>query len=327
MNGVALEKVVDFKDLCVSVDPSLSFKDHIYSITPKANQVSGMIKRSIGYNAPSSVKLQLYIYLCRSKLENCSQVWSPQTNGNILTIESVQHSEDMAVTVVEIAALCLAIIVIIIGAVVTCIRCCRSISALNKEQPRTLRHDPERGFHVTYFDSIRQSFRRSSRKTETKNESESKVTIPRVHVATVEDLIAERSDIHPQYLDKSDSARTAKPTDNSPFVSQASYQRFENEHDDEYGVVNILQFKEEKFEGIENAGSALPKDEATRGPPGRGEEEPLPKFPSAHFADQCPKAKGVPGFEKLAHPFEKLSDEEIARFKSEFEDPETASEA
>jgi hypothetical protein len=91
MNGVALEKVVDFKDLGVSVDPSLSFKDHIYSITSKANQVSGMIKRSIGYNAPSSVKLQLYISLCRSKLENCSQVWSPQTKGNILTIESVQR--------------------------------------------------------------------------------------------------------------------------------------------------------------------------------------------------------------------------------------------
>jgi hypothetical protein len=50
-----------------------------------------MIKRSIGYNAPANVKLQLYKSLCRSNLEYSSQVWSPHSKQGIKSLESVQR--------------------------------------------------------------------------------------------------------------------------------------------------------------------------------------------------------------------------------------------
>ena len=64
-----------FKDLGV-VDKTLSFTSHIDSIITKSTRVCGMIKRSIGFNAPTSVKLQLYKSLCRSILDFSCVVWS-----------------------------------------------------------------------------------------------------------------------------------------------------------------------------------------------------------------------------------------------------------
>lgn len=98
MNGIALDKVVSFKDLGVTVDPKLSFKDHLKNITCVTNKVCGVIKRSIGFNAPMSVKLQLYISLCRSKLENCTQLWSPQSKCDVLYVESVQRKMSKYIT-------------------------------------------------------------------------------------------------------------------------------------------------------------------------------------------------------------------------------------
>ena len=96
-------------------------------------------------------------------------------------------------------------------------------------------------------------------------------------MATIDDLINERSDIHPQYLDKSDSARTVPEC--SPFDSQACYQRFDNEADDDEGTVNILKFKEQKrvaseIVSVQNENSS------------------------------CTVSEGrLPGFETLASPF------------------------
>ena len=51
-----------------------------------------MIKRAVGFNAPVSVKLQLFKSLCISILECSGQVWSPQTKRNVSLLESVQRS-------------------------------------------------------------------------------------------------------------------------------------------------------------------------------------------------------------------------------------------
>ena len=51
-----------------------------------------MIKRAVGFNAPVSVKLQLFKTLCVSILECSSQVWSPQTKRDVCLLESVQRS-------------------------------------------------------------------------------------------------------------------------------------------------------------------------------------------------------------------------------------------
>ena len=92
LDGTQLECVGNFKDLGVMFDTTLSFKTHISSIVAKANRVSGMIKRSIGYSAPLSVKLTLYKSLVRPNLEYNSQVWSPFLKCEISCIESVQRS-------------------------------------------------------------------------------------------------------------------------------------------------------------------------------------------------------------------------------------------
>ena len=98
MNGTTLEKVTSFKDLGVTVDLTLSFKDHINSVTSDTNRICGIIRRSIGFNAPVSVKLQLYLSLCRSKLEACTQLWSPQTKCNVLSLENVQRKMTRYIT-------------------------------------------------------------------------------------------------------------------------------------------------------------------------------------------------------------------------------------
>ena len=50
-----------------------------------------MIRRSISFDAPSPVKLQLYISHVRSILEYCSPLWSPANVKDILLLESVQR--------------------------------------------------------------------------------------------------------------------------------------------------------------------------------------------------------------------------------------------
>ncbi len=92
LNGSLLEHVGIFRDLGVVVDSTLSFREHIRSLVSKANAISGMIKRTIGYHAPRHVTLQLYTALTRSTLEYCSPVWSPYLNCDIKKLESVQRS-------------------------------------------------------------------------------------------------------------------------------------------------------------------------------------------------------------------------------------------
>jgi hypothetical protein len=92
INGVLLEHVGVFKDLGIAIDSTLSFTSHVQSIVSKSLKVCGMIKRSIGFNAPVSVKLQLFKSLCISVLESSSQVWSPQSKVNVQLLESVQRS-------------------------------------------------------------------------------------------------------------------------------------------------------------------------------------------------------------------------------------------
>jgi hypothetical protein len=52
----------------------------------------GLIKRTVGHNAPSNVKLHLYTALVRSKLETCSQVWHGLCKKDKIKIEGVQRA-------------------------------------------------------------------------------------------------------------------------------------------------------------------------------------------------------------------------------------------
>jgi ribonuclease P/MRP protein subunit RPP40 len=92
MNGVPFEHVGDFKDLGVVIDKTLSFTAHINQLIPKCNKICGLIKRSIGFKAPTNVKLQLFKSLCLPLLDYCSSVWYPHSKFNIRRIESIQRS-------------------------------------------------------------------------------------------------------------------------------------------------------------------------------------------------------------------------------------------
>jgi hypothetical protein len=92
MNGSVLQKVDSFVDLGVTVSHGLSWGDHINSIITKCNQTMGMVKRSVGFRAPSSLKAKLFQSLVRSKLEYASVVWSPHLHSDIKSLETIQRS-------------------------------------------------------------------------------------------------------------------------------------------------------------------------------------------------------------------------------------------
>lgn len=92
INQTILEHVGTFKDLGVVIDQTLSWSPHVQTIVNKTRKVCNMVKRSVGFNAPTNVKLQLYKSLCRSNLEYCSELWSPHVINDVKNIESVQRN-------------------------------------------------------------------------------------------------------------------------------------------------------------------------------------------------------------------------------------------
>ena len=51
-----------------------------------------MIRRSLGYRAPTSVSIKLYKALIQSIIEYSAQVWSPLTKIQIESIERIQRN-------------------------------------------------------------------------------------------------------------------------------------------------------------------------------------------------------------------------------------------
>ena len=92
INGELIERVNEFKDLGVVVQNNLSWNSHINTTVAKANRMMGLIKRTVGYEAPKNVKLQLYTSLVRSNLEYCTQAWNGLTARNKIKIERVQRA-------------------------------------------------------------------------------------------------------------------------------------------------------------------------------------------------------------------------------------------
>ena len=92
INGQILEKVQNIRDLGVIVDSDLKWSNHISNIVAKANQMSYLVKRTVGYTAPINVKKQLFISMVRSNIEYCSQVWGGANRNDIIKLERIQRS-------------------------------------------------------------------------------------------------------------------------------------------------------------------------------------------------------------------------------------------
>lgn len=90
LNETLLERVKEFKDLGVTITHNLSYTLHIKQKVAKANKALGMIRRTVGPNAPVKTKRILYMSLVRSTLMYASPVWSC-TKTDMELLEKVQR--------------------------------------------------------------------------------------------------------------------------------------------------------------------------------------------------------------------------------------------
>ena len=85
-----LENVLKIKDLGVVTDENLVYKDHIESVTAKANKMWGIIRRTFT-NLDKNGLLVLYKTMVRSHLEFAAPVWSPHYWYQVEALETVQR--------------------------------------------------------------------------------------------------------------------------------------------------------------------------------------------------------------------------------------------
>ena len=85
-----LEITENEKDIGVTFSTKLDFDLHINNIVNKANQMTGLIKRSFTY-IDKDVFLTLYKSIVRPHLEYANVVWHPLYNRQLQSIEKVQR--------------------------------------------------------------------------------------------------------------------------------------------------------------------------------------------------------------------------------------------
>ena len=95
LDGNLLPTVDSEKDLGITVNKTVDWKEHVSNIIKKAKSVTAWVSRSIISRSPE-IMTKIYKSLVRPQLEYCVQLWSPlPSHGNwglILEIEDVQRS-------------------------------------------------------------------------------------------------------------------------------------------------------------------------------------------------------------------------------------------
>ena len=84
--GMVLKDVESFKDLEITISKDLTWSEHISTIVNKANQVLGLIRRTVGTANTTTFSL-LYKTLFRPLLEYAAPVWNPYLVKDIHAIE------------------------------------------------------------------------------------------------------------------------------------------------------------------------------------------------------------------------------------------------
>ena len=104
MNGHTLEKADSAKYLGITIQNNLKLDKHINTITAKANQSLGFIKRNLKIHSPA-IKEHAFKPLVRPKLEYCNTIWNPHTQQQKLQIEKFNGEQPaMSVTGTTILA-------------------------------------------------------------------------------------------------------------------------------------------------------------------------------------------------------------------------------
>ena len=89
-DGNVLQTTEGEKDLGVTVDPELTFDQHISEKVKKANSISGLLMRTITYKT-KEIMVPLFKALVRPILEYANAVWNPYLRKHIDLIEGVQR--------------------------------------------------------------------------------------------------------------------------------------------------------------------------------------------------------------------------------------------
>ena len=91
LDGTALTRVSEEKDLGVIITSTLSWDSHIHTITAKANKLLGLLKRTCPLLSSVSVRRSLYLSLVKAQLCYATQVWSPAYVTLNAKVEQVQR--------------------------------------------------------------------------------------------------------------------------------------------------------------------------------------------------------------------------------------------
>lgn len=86
----ALQRVSEFKDLGVHLDPKLSFVRHVEIVTAKAHGMLGFIKRICSNMSDPYALKSVYCAFVRSNLEFACVVWNPFYDNSTAAVESIQ---------------------------------------------------------------------------------------------------------------------------------------------------------------------------------------------------------------------------------------------
>ena len=104
LHGHTLEKDESAKYLGITIQNNLKWDKHINTITAKANQSLGFIKRNLKVHSPA-IKEHAFKALVRPKLEYCNTMWDPHNSKNFKLKKFNREQPAMSVTGTTIQAL------------------------------------------------------------------------------------------------------------------------------------------------------------------------------------------------------------------------------
>ena len=90
LNNGILKYVSYFNDLGLIVTDKLSWKMHNRSVVSKGNKMLGLIKCTLGPNAPVKSKVLLYNSLVSSVREHRSIIWNP-VKSDMMLLKGIQR--------------------------------------------------------------------------------------------------------------------------------------------------------------------------------------------------------------------------------------------
>ena len=88
--STVLPSVTEVKDLGVTLTSNLCFNKHVTNIVNKSFQMIGFLRRTLRPFKDPDVFRTMYFTLICSRLEYCSNIWSPSANYQVEKIERVQ---------------------------------------------------------------------------------------------------------------------------------------------------------------------------------------------------------------------------------------------